>query len=540
MIRGIRRRARRACIAAVVLAGVAAPVPAHAYEFWLHTQTIGQAYQLRQYRLIGPDLFLGRRRYTQTLALRITDIGSLAAARRKARVADRGLVISWQSYLRVDHDFGTFTSGKVKLSQAVRRDAIDVIPELAESTAGLDLLYGFVSLDGLVDDRLGIKLGRLLVDDGWGSSGLDGGSARVDVPSLPIALTAMAGLRVRAASPLGLAAFELDGTSGAGCQEYVEGATTGTGTWQLIDRNRAVTNSRLSSDYEYCPQREVRQPSVGVAVATSRLRRIGAEVGYRRTWSDTVGLIDSVDRLDHPDRGLYPNEEGQAPTTGVDEERLYARVHGTAAAGPLRLAPYADVRYSLLHAAVDRADAGVRISHGAHALEPSVEYFLPTFDGDSIFNVFSIEPTTDVRLGYQYAGPVAVRAAGWLRHYAHEAGRASTAGGLDAGVERTFGTVRVRLDGLYDDGYGGRRVGGTGEAGWRARQDLWLRARAAVLGVRREDRSAFVTTSAVVGGSLRLADTVGLHVVAEADRDEIHDLGVRAFAIIDLAFTPEP
>ena len=61
---------RRACVvAAVVLA--AAPRPAHAYEFWLRAQTIGQAYQLREYRLVGPDLFLGRRRITQTLALRI-------------------------------------------------------------------------------------------------------------------------------------------------------------------------------------------------------------------------------------------------------------------------------------------------------------------------------------------------------------------------------------------------------------------------------------------------------------------------------------
>ena len=52
----------RACIAAIVLA--VSSVPAHAYEFWLRARTYGQAYQLREYRLVGPDLFLGRRRYT--------------------------------------------------------------------------------------------------------------------------------------------------------------------------------------------------------------------------------------------------------------------------------------------------------------------------------------------------------------------------------------------------------------------------------------------------------------------------------------------
>ena len=198
---------RRACVTAVVLAIVASSAPAHAYEFWVRAHSIGQAYQLRQYRLIGPDLFLGRRRYTETLALRIVDIGGLAASRKQARLPERGLRISWQSYLRVDHDFGTYTSGRIRLSQATRRDAIDVIPELADSSAGLDLLYGYVALEGLADDALTVKLGRVLVDDGWGSSGLDGGTATYELPMLPLAITAAGGLRVRAASPLGISAY---------------------------------------------------------------------------------------------------------------------------------------------------------------------------------------------------------------------------------------------------------------------------------------------------------------------------------------------
>ncbi len=532
---------RRACVTAVVLAITAAPSPAHAYEFWLRAQTIGQAYRLRQYRLIGPDLFLGRRRYTQTLALRIVDIGGLSQARKEARLPDRGLRISWQSYLRVDHDFGTYTSGRIKLSERVRRDAIDVIPELVDSSASLDLLYGFVAIDGLADDALSVNLGRVLVDDGWGSSGLDGGTARYELPSVPLVVTAAGGLRVRAASPLGVSAYELDGTSGAGCREYVEGPTPGAGAWQLIDRNRTVSPSKLSSDYEFCPQREMRQPSIGVALATSRLRRFGAEIGYRRTWSETVGLIDDVDRLNYPDRGLYPDEQGQAPASGINEERLYARAHGELHAGTITLRPYANLRYSLLHAAIDRTDAGVRIERGPHVFEPSVEYFLPTFDGDSIFNVFSVEPTTDVRLGYQLEGPLRVRASTWLRRYAHEDGTSSVAGGGEAGLERAFGArLRTRLDALIDDGYGGRRAGGTGEVAWKARDDLWLRARTAVLGVRREDRSRFVTASGVVSGSMKLAESVGFHVIAEADHDDLYPFTTRVIGVLDLAFAPEP
>jgi hypothetical protein len=539
----------RACVAAVVVAAAASP--AHAYEFWLRAHTIGQAYQLRDYRLVGPDLFLGRRRYTQTLALRIWDVGDFAAARRVARLPEAGLRISWHSYLRIDHDFGDYASGVIALpvSPPVRRDALDVIPELGESLASLQLLYGYAELTGLADDRVMVRLGRLLADDGWGPTALDGATARLDVPATPLAVSASAGLRVRASSPLGVAAYELDGTSGAACQEYVEGPTPGTGSWQLIDRNRTITNLRLSSDFEYCPQREVRQPTMGATIATAGRGRAGAEIGYRRTWSRSVDLIGTVDRLTYPDLGLYPDDAGQAPDSGVNEERLWARAHAGVSAGGVAIAPYAGLRYSLLHAAVDRADAGVRLSRGAHTLEPSVEYFYPTFDGDSIFNAFSIEPTTDLRLGYQRAGLVAIRASSWLRAYRHEAGASSVSGGVDAGIEHPFGPWRARLDALWDDGYGGRRIGGSAEVAWGPRPSLWLRGRMITLAVARDDAGEgqgqalhprYVTSSAVVSATWRITDAVGMHTIIEVDHDALHDLQYRALGVFDFAFAPEP
>ena len=65
-------------------------------------------------------------------------------------------------------------------------DAIDVIPELADTSAGFELPYGYASLDGLFDNALSIQLGRVLIDDGWGSSGVDGGTVRYGVPVAPI------------------------------------------------------------------------------------------------------------------------------------------------------------------------------------------------------------------------------------------------------------------------------------------------------------------------------------------------------------------
>jgi hypothetical protein len=527
----------RGCVAAVVLA--VSVTPAHAYESWLRSQTIGQAYQLRDYKLVGPDLFLGRRRYTQTLALRIWDIGDLAKDRRQARLPDRGLRISWQSYLRVDHDFGSFASGRMTLVN-VRRDALDVIPELGEQLVELQLMYGYLELSGLVDDRITARLGRVLIEDGWGTTAIDGLAYRYELPQQRIALSASVGARVRAASPLGVSAYELDGTAGAGCREYVEAATPGTGAWKLIDRNRAITTSRFSSDFEYCPQREVMQPTLGVAISTSRTRGFGAELGYRRTTSSTFGLIGPVDRLDFPDRGLYPDEFGQAPDRGVNEEHVFARGHLELARGGLAIHPFVNARVSILHAAFDRIDAGVRLRRGDHLLEPSVEYFLPTFDGDSIFNVFSIEPTTDARMGYRYDGTVRANASAWLRRYAQVAGESALSGGIEGGIERVLnGEWRTRADALWDDGYGGRRIGGSGEAGWRPRSTLWLRGRVIVLGVAADDRPNYVTTSAVISSSWQLADSAALHTIFEVDRDEIHDTQLRGIAVLDLAFAPE-
>ena len=535
---------RRVCVLAAVV--LAASRDAHAYEFWLRARTIGQAYQLREYRLFGPDLFLGRHLITQTLALRIDDIGDLSAARRRARLPDNGLRISWQSYLRVDHDFGDWSSGQITLPGPIRRDALDVIPELQEWVAQLDLMYGYVQLDGLADGDATLQLGRILADDGWGTTAYDGGSAKYRIGE--VAVTANAGLRVRAASPLGVASYELDGTSGAGCQEYVEGPTPGTGHWQLIDRMRTITNHRLTSDFEYCPQRDVAQPTVGVSLATARTRHWVGEIGYRRTWSDTVGLIGEAARDPATDKGLYPNEFGQAPATGVNEERLWGRVQGDVRAGDLRLEPYADARFSILNAVFDRADAGVRVRDGDHVLEPRVEYFFPTFDGDSIFNAFSIEPTTDARLAYTFApsGPWRGTADAWLRRYAHEDNTSSYAGGFDAGVEHVFGAQwRGRADALWDDGYGGRRVGGDAEAAWRVERDLWLRARAIVLGVHEDQQltviaRSYVTSSVVASSTFQLSDGVGLHAIAESDYDAIHDLQLRVIGVLDFAFYPEP
>jgi hypothetical protein len=252
--------------------------------------------------------------------------------------------------------------------------------------------------------------------------------------------------------------------------------------------------------------------------------------------------------VDQPPASLYPNEFGQAPTTGVDEERLYGRVHGDFDLGEVRVSPYADARYSVLNAVFDRADAGVRFRDGDHILEPEVEYFYPDFDGDSIFNAFSIEATTDARLAYTYAPTSSswrATADAWLRHYAHEDDEPSIAGGFDASVSRAIAQGwRGQVNALWDDGYGGRRVGGSADAKWKSRlRSLWIAGRVLLLAVQEDDRSLqrdYVTSSTMLQSSYQVTDGVGIHVIAEADYDAVHNLQTRAIAVLDLAFFPEP
>jgi hypothetical protein len=154
--------------------------------------------------------------------------------------------------------------------------------------------------------------------------------------------------------------------------------------------------------------------------------------------------------------------------------------------------------------------------------------------------VFSIEPAAGARVTYAYDGETRAYASAWVRRYT--GGTAAHAGGVEAHAERALARrVRARLGGLWDDGYGGRRVGGTGEAGWQPTTTSWLRGRLIVLGVAPDDgRPRYVTTSAIVSSTHELGDTAALHLIGESSYDDRQHGQLRALVVLDLAFLPEP
>jgi hypothetical protein len=546
-----------AALATAVLAIAMAPPPAGGYEFEIVARTIGQAEELRSLRLVGDDLVLSRRRFTQTLALHVWDIGE--PHREWWRLYDpeprRGPRLSFQTYLRLDHDFGEYTGGELFLGTR-SIDAIDLVPELESDSLQLDVLYAFFAAEGLAGGAVDVYAGRQLGLEVLDWYAFDGATARVRSPwSLTGEL--FGGLLVRDSSPVGSPTFEPDGTSSGECQEYVEGAAPGSGGWRAIDLGRPADESTFRNDFDRCPQREQLMPTFGGALSLRGVPRVNARLSYRRTMSRSPGLIGPADRFDFPDTGFYPNEVGQAPDWGTNQEHAALDARVPLALSPsVQVAPYGAVRYSFLHALVDEALLGVRLRAGPHAVEPELYYSFPTFDGDSIFNAFSVQPYVDGRLTYELAptaAPWRAYVRGWLRRFRIEdPGRAAPGAGVETGALAGGGQIGARwaagperlarVDLFHEDGYGGRRTGGFGLVSWRVLRSLTLNSRVSVIDFAEDLRPELDTTSVGVqaGATYHIHDGMAASALVEENANGISRSQLAVFLLLDLAFRPEP
>ena len=536
-------RVARALAAAIVAVALAPAAPARAYRLELSARTIAKLYELPALRMVGGDLSLSRRQFRQDLTVTAWDLGDLAARRARRQRAlrglpDRGPVVWVTADLQLDHDFGAWTMGQVAQG-ADRVDAIDAIPELASGAVGFTIPYAYLAIDRL-GGALDLRLGRQLRFDEFGGAGLDGALVRIHT-GLPVAVELEAGLRVRDRSPLAIAGSDLDGLAGADCREYVEGATPGTGTWQVIDRSRTPRETRLGSEGAFCPQRVAWQPTVEVAVAADGVAWLDARLAYRRTRSRTVGLIGAVDRLDHPDTGLYPDEQGQAPAWGDDAELVAASARARRRVARLALEPWAYARYSLLHAGLERAGAGVLVARGAHSLEPEVARTVPIFDGDSIWSVFAIRPAFDARVRYGFRrGARRLGALAWLRRYDRDADGIGLVLGGAASAAAEVRAIAVRGELFVDGGYGGRRLGGVVHGRWPATRALDLTAGLAAVNVAGASPRSDGTSVTLLGhAAWQLDDGIAVLVTGEVGHAAIAPLAVRTLAVLDLAFEPD-
>jgi hypothetical protein len=196
---------------------------------------------------------------------------------------------------------------------------------------------------------------------------------------------------------------------------------------------------------------------VGGALALDRALPFDARIAYRRAFSQTVAPAPG-----YPEAGV--NHESVSMTAGTHfRDRLFVTV---------------GVRYNLLVAAWDDQQAALRCRFGRrHQLSVDYSYLAPTFDGDSIWNVFGAGPYADLRAGYdlELSSVWNAHVRGFRRAFVDFPGTSSTpygclfgsagtpcarAYGGNAGADGRTQVARVRLDVYAEGGTGGWKLGG--------------------------------------------------------------------------------
>jgi hypothetical protein len=520
----------------LALALILGSVRAYAYEFEIDATSIGQGYQLVWFRPNSGDVILNRRRFTQSLRLHVWDI---LTPRRDPGYPDRApkkapFDMYFTSSLRFDNDFGGYTQGEITAGTETD-PATRLVPELQNNDKALDVLYAYLGgrdVGGFVDWQLGRQMRVDTLD--WYS--FDGLAVRARTP-VYLAVDVHAGTLVRSdiAGLLASPTHDPDGTSSRFCSVFDES----TGMW-------SSPYAELAQPPQECKQKKQVIPVVGVGLETEDLNVVKARLAYRRALSRT------------PTGYLPRDAEGNPPAWGINEEKLSLDARLNFLEGGI--VPFGAARWNFLVGQIDEAEAGVRLAAGDHGLTPEYTYSYPSWDGDSIFWVFSQFGYHDVRATYDWWPEH-----GGLRLYGRAFGRRfqntvtsakdenslgageaiserATSVGAGSGVKLAVGpSGLVRVDAMFEDGFGGKRFGG--DASTRLRLSPWLETEGRLTAYRFDEDLISglkgTTYGAQAGGRWIMAEGIALHLIVEENVNKFYSSQLRVFAILDLAFRPE-
>jgi hypothetical protein len=490
---GSRSCPRRCALLVGLVAGLGSASRARAYDFSIDLRTIGQGYQVRRFAADGGNQLLTRRRLTQYLDLNVFDI---EPALWHGDDGGRN-IIYFDASLRFDSDFGGYLLN--------RPTGVDEIRELSQSQ--VDILYAFLggrNVGGRVDFQLGRQIHFDLVD----FYAFDGGDALVHLRR-GLAVEAFGGTEVRGELPLSAPIYELDGTSAG-------------------SRDPATRPD----------QNAVLQPLVGGAVAAGGDGEPWAlRLAYRRVWSATADLL--------------PGE----PTSGVNEEKV-------ALTGNVgwrdRLYLSGGIRFNILLGEFDDEQLALRIRlPRMQWMTLEYTFLAPTFDGDSIWNVFATGPYRDWRASWEIGinrdlkayvrgfvrlfeaiddvaavGPYAGQDVGALA----PGGRFAAGGSLGAAWRRGRGFLR--WDGYLDEGYGGLKAGVDLAGRFAVRAPFELEGRLTGFTWRSDlnpATDAGITIGVQAGGRYQLGHGVRLHLLAEDNFGTFYEAQFRGLAVLELA-----
>jgi hypothetical protein len=263
------------------------------------------------------------------------------------------------------------------------------------------------------------------------------------------------------------------------------------------------------------------RPLVGAAVAGGRDGGpLFARLAYRRVWSATADQL--------------PGE----PDSGVNDEKLSLTAF---AAWHDRIQAAGGVRLNLLLGEFDDEQILVKLrTFRRQWLTLEHVYLAPTFDGDSIWNVFASGAYRDLRGSYELALGPEVRA--YARGFARFFTASGHAGGASLGATWRRGRGLLRADGYWEDGFGGLKLGVDGSARLALRRTFELEGRLTGYHWHADQSSdtaratddAGVVFGAQAGGRWLLGQGVRLHTLVEDNAGSYYFSQFRVLAVVEV------
>jgi hypothetical protein len=336
-----------------------APLGAHATDFEVSADTA-----LSGYQVASPwgDVIVDRRRFTQTVGL---GLYNLQGRYRPGEADFRAVVMA-----RLDADFGI--NARLPRSQAggettyatASGPGVRFIPGLQQ--APVDLIYAYVEGRNIAHGLLGFRLGRQLMTDVLGWWSFDGGLLRLTTPFY-VQVEAYGGLEQRGGMPLSTSRYERQGV----WRGSHSGFASGTGTPSVVDY----------PSYLYTEP----APAFGFAAETTGPSFLHARISYRRVYNTSTALTS---QFPDPNGGGYRQIDG----IRVSQDRVGASANiGKAGLGYAK----GGFTYDLVSQIVASFYGGLEAQLGKRAtIGADVDYFVPTFDADSIWNWFTHGPIT--------------------------------------------------------------------------------------------------------------------------------------------------
>ncbi len=321
--------------------------PAHAYamEGEVTSDTAAQVYDTRA---ATGQAVLTRRRLTTTIAVSAYNLLDTPAGNPTATE------LSFRARVRYDADYGATAASADPGSYN------SFVPGFSQGL--VDLMYGYVEGRRLLDGWLGFKLGRQYVTDALGWWSFDGGEVSLTTPYF-VKAEVYGGLEQRGGMLASNPRFERDGV------------------WR-----GSRSNFDPSAYASYQPSNVA--PALGVALESAGVTWIHGRLTYRRVYNTGASNV-----TEYPS-GLY--SAARYDGSRISSERFGYAVDanwpevGGAKVGIVYDLYRADV--TQLYASVD-GYVGKRLT-----LSADYDYYVPSFDADSIFNFFAAEPMSDVGL----------------------------------------------------------------------------------------------------------------------------------------------